>query len=259
MSLSLESTPTPALLPASVSAPADYATALPYHRPGAPPAEPLPSELLQHAMRYISVAKDAVADASIIASIGRSGSRLTAFALTTSSAGTLLVGAPPAGPCRVSGCSRIIVSVEQCSQLLPHTSFRRPRLADRAQEVHMPIAAGSSSVNAVAAPHPCIRHPLLPHLMPAVSTPSRALAKTKRYLIERWTSTLSPTSGTSARSSIAQNAPPFTAVPKQLYAPEKGWIHAFKSGLLQPLPERVSSRIVQIRLSAQGPSKGVVA
>ena len=97
MSLSLESTPTPALLPASVSAPADCATALPYHRPGAPPAEPLPSELLQHAMRYISVAKDAVADASIIASIGGSGSRLIAFALTTSSVGTLLVGAPPAG------------------------------------------------------------------------------------------------------------------------------------------------------------------
>ena len=45
----------------------------------------------------ISVAKDVVADASIIASIGGSGSRLIAFALTTSSVGTLLVGAPPAG------------------------------------------------------------------------------------------------------------------------------------------------------------------
>ena len=190
-------------------------------------------------MRYIIVANTVVADASIIAGIGGNSSRLITSTLTISSAGTLLVGAPPAGPCRASGasgCSRIIVSVdsEQCSQLLPHTSFRRPRLADRAQEVHMPIAAGSSSVNAVAAPHPCIRHPLLPHLMPAVSTPSRALAKTKRHLVERWTSTLSPTSGTSARSSIAHNAPPFTAVPKQLYAPEKGWITSLKSRLLQP-------------------------
>ena len=199
-------TPTPALLPASVSAPADYATALPYHRPGAPPAELIPRELLQHPMRYIIVANTVVADASIIAGIGGNSSRLITSTLTISSAGTRLVGAPPAGHCRVSGCSRIIVSVEQCSQLLPHTSFRRPRLADRAQEVHMPIATGSSSVNAVAAPHPCIRHPLLPHLMPAVSTPSRALAKTKRRLVERWTSTLSPTSGTSARSSIAHNA-----------------------------------------------------
>ena len=141
-------------------------------------------------------------------------------------------------------------SVEQCSQLLPHTSFRRPRLADRAQEVHMPIAAGSSSVNAVAAPNPCIRHPLLPHLMPAVSTPSRTLAKTKRYLVERWTSTLSPTSGTSARSSIAQNAPPFTAVPKQRYAPEKGWIHALKSGLLQPQSARSRARAIPEGASA---------
>ena len=87
----------------------------------------------------------------------------------------------------------------------------------------MPTATGASSMNAFTTPAP-LRSPIALAASHARRFHSLegALAKTKRHLVERWTSTLSPTSGTSARSSIAHNAPPFAAVPKQRYAPEKG-------------------------------------